>query len=140
MRYANVNISQLLPIQETIVTDSLKWWLEQPTVDERSVPVVSYGNQYIVCDGHHGTIARLMRGINNRPVKIMGTNEDIQTNQEGALSGYESMHEFSLGYENFWKPLCKQGRINSFQDYLQRYAQKINELNSEIKLRQDFLK
>ena len=131
----NVDIKELIPIQGLTTPNSLEWWLQQPTPDQKSIPVVAYNGRYLTCDGHHGTLARLIKGLNERPIKIMEYDDEIPASGEGAFCWSDSIPQLVKRYEKNWKLDLQARGIYSFNDYFKVYAEQIAEINSRLRIK-----
>jgi hypothetical protein len=131
MIHRTIDINRLIPIEGFLEMKILRNCLNLGTNSGR-IPVIPYSGQYLTCDGHHRTTAKLILNKTKIAVGIIEFDQDISPALSGVFThgSYASIESVIGDYEEFWKHLLKKRGIASFQDYLQIYAKTITKINS----------
>lgn len=143
MKELDVEISQLLPIEPYLKWGKIEEFvLTEHEEDIAPITIIRYGEDFLTCDGHNRTIARLLKGKSTVPAKLIENKWDeikeriIRPNEEGLFGNGYSIRKAKRGYEKYWKPGLMEIGLERFQDYFKVYPKYFEELNMKLREKQ----
>lgn len=144
MKKLDVEINRLLPIEEYLVWEKIREFILTNHEEYiKPITIISYGHRdFLTCDGHNRTIARLLRGKSTVSARLIENKWDeikeriIRPKGEGAFGNGYSIKRIKYGYERYWRPSLKEKGIERFQDYFTVYAKYVNEINERLRASQ----
>jgi len=117
MQELEVALSELVP--SDLKPDGFKFDGPFRYDDYPAVPVVKYGNRYLMGDGHRRAMKLLLDGIEHIWIKLLQTDEDVAECNDGSFASFGSISSFVD-----WTEKAKSSwpvTIESIDDYFIQY-------------------